>query len=215
MSRHEVFGSPQHTEVNNREVRVPLNTAKFRAYRDMNRVMAAMGMGMVILFFADFVFSLYSIFFVTVLKGSWVLNGFLSLWLVVFISLASWPALLVAKSVTKTLKGNLPALVISEQGIQDNASTYVFGFIPWSEIEAVTTSSRYAPKIKKTFVGVAIVLKNKEFLLNKKPPVLRMWLGMDGEITNKHWVFIPQGRIEMPVEEVVRLANEIKEGKEL
>ena len=56
-----------------------------------------------------------------------------------------------------------------------------------------------------------IVLKNKNLLLNKKPPILRMWLEMDGEIKNKCVVFIPQGRIEMPVEEVVKLANQIKE----
>ncbi len=168
---------------------------------------------MVLLFFVILVFSLYSIFSGTVLDGWIILDSVLSLWLVVFISLAAWPALLVAKSRTKTLKGNLPALVISKQGIQDNASEYAFGFIPWNEIEAVTTSSRYAPHINKTFVGVAIVLKNKELLLNKKPPILRMWLEMDDEIKKKHWVFIPQGRIEMPVEEVVKLANEIKEGK--
>ncbi len=194
-------------------LQVPLNRAKFQKYRKLNVTLAIMGFGMVTLFFADFVFSLYSTFFVTVLKGSWVLNGFLSLWLVVFISLAAWPALLVAKSLTKTLKGNFPALVINNQGIQDNASTYVFGFIPWSEIETVTTSSRYGRNINKTFTGVAIVLKNKELLLKKKPPVLRMWLEMDGEIKNRRLVFVPQGRIEMPVEEVVKLANEIKEGK--
>lgn len=112
---------------------------------------------------------------------------------------------------TKTLKGNLPALVINDQGIQDNSSNYVFGFIPWNEIEAVTTSSRYAPRINKTFVGVAIVLKNKEILLKKKPLILRMWLERDDEIKKKHWIFIPQGRIEMPVEEVVKLANQMQE----
>ena len=192
-------------------LQVPLNRAKFQKYRNLNATTASMGFGMVLLFFVILVFSLYSIFSGTVLDGWIVLDSVLSLWLVVIISLASWPALLVAKSQTKTLKGNLPALVINDQGIQDNASNYAFGFIPWSEIEAVTTSSRYSWRVKKTFAGVAVVLKNKELLLNKKPPILRMWLEMDGEIKNKCVVFIPQGRIEMPVEEVVRLANQMKE----
>ena len=39
-----------------------------------------------------------------------------------------------------------------------------------------------------------------------------MWLATDDEIKKKHWVFIPQGRIEMPVDEVVILANQIVEG---
>ncbi len=191
-------------------LQVPLNRAKFQIYRKWNATLAIMGLGMVLLFVACFVFSLYSIFSVPALDGWWVLNGVLSLWLVVFIGLATAPAWQLANTQGKVLRRNLPALVIDRDGILDNSSNYVFGFIPWSEVETITASSRYARKIDKTFTGVAIVLKNKELLLNKKSPVLRMWLKMDNEIKKKHWVFIPQGRIEMPVEEVVRLANQIK-----
>ena len=194
-------------------LQVPLNRAKFQKYRKWNATLAIMGLGMVLLFLACFVFSLYSIFSTPVLDGWWVLNGVLSLWLVVFIGLVTAPAWYLANTQGKVLRRNLPALVIDRDGILDNSSNYVFGFIPWSEVETITASSRYARDIDKTFTGVAIVLKNKELLLNKKSPVLRMWLKMDNEIKKKHWIFIPQGRIEMPVEEVVKLANEIKEGK--
>ena len=213
MSRHEVSGSPQRTKVSNREVRVPLNTAKFRAYRDMKRVTAAMAVAMSIGFWGFPAVFLY-IWIVDPSERNLVLDipvAVLALILPLFPGLATWPAMQTANILTKTLRENLPALVINEQGIQDNSSNYVFGFIPWGEIEAVTTNSRYAPHINKTFVGVAVVLKNKELLLNKKPPILRMWLEMDDEIKKKRWVFIPQGRIEMPVEEVVRLANQMKE----
>jgi hypothetical protein len=45
-------------------------------------------------------------------------------------------------------------------------------------------------------------------LLRRKPGLVKMWLGLDQEITNRRQVFIPQGRLDLPVEEVVRFANE-------
>lgn len=209
MSNHEISGSSPGIKLCTSEVCVPLNKAKFRAYRDMQRITATMGM--VVLAFAGVVVSFYSIFSSPVLDGWWVLNGFLSLCLVVSISLATVPAWQVASVRAKVLHCNLPALVVDEQGIQDNSSNYVFGFIPWNEIDSVSVESRDAPNINKTFNGVVITLKNKALLLKKKPPILRMWVKMDNEIKERCWVFIPQGRIEMPVEEVVRLANQIKE----
>lgn len=191
-------------------LQVPLNRAKFQKYYKLNVCVAGMGLGMVVLTFAGFIFSLYSIFSSPILNGWWLLNGFLSLWLVAFISLATVPAWQVASVLAKVLRCNLPALVIDEQGIQDNSSNYVFGFIPWNEIDTVSSESRYAPNINKTFTGMAIKLKNKQLLLTKKPPIFQMWLKQDDEVAKKCWVFIPQGRIEMAVEEVVRLANQIK-----
>ncbi len=213
MSRHDVANSAPQRTAGSQEFNVLLNAAKLKKYRDMQGGTGRAGLMMAGLFCAFSAVGIWGAFTGNFSQTMGVQLAVLSLGLTVFITSAALPALIVAKSLTKTLKGNLPALVISEHGIQDNSSNYVFGFIPWSEIEAVTTSSRYAPRINKTFTGIAIVLKNKELLLNKKPPILRMWLGMDNEIKTKHWVFIPQGRIEMPVEEVVKLANEIKEGK--
>ncbi len=155
-------------------LQVPLNRAKFQKYRKWNITLAVMGLGMVMLSLAGLVFSLYSIFSGTVSDGWMVLNGVLSLWLVVFIGLATAPAWQLANTMGKVMRQNLPVLVVDRDGIIDNSSNYVFGFIPWSEIETVTASSRYARDIDKTFTGIAIVLKNKELLLNKKPPILRM-----------------------------------------
>ena len=215
MSRHEVFGSPQHTEVNNREVRVPLNTAKFRAYRDMNRVMAAMGMAMSVGFWG-FPATLLYIWIMDPTERNSVLivpAAVLSLILPLFVGAATYPVMQTAKILTKTFSQKLPALVINKQGIHDNSSDYVFGFIPWDEIKTVAVDSRYISRTNETFTGIAIVLKNKQLLLSKKPSSLRVWLDMENEISTKCRVFIPQGRIEMPVEEVVKLANEIKERK--
>ena len=98
-------------------------------------------------------------------------------------------------------------MIVDQNGIQDNASNYVFEFIPWSEIESVILTSRYAPNIKKTFSGVAVVLKDKKMLLRKKSKLFAMWMMPDDEIMKKRQVFIPQGRIDMPVEEVVEQIN--------
>lgn len=211
MSRHDIVNAAPQRTAETRQSNVPLNAANLKKYRDMQGGTGRAGLMMAGLFCAFSVIGIWGALTGDFSQTMGVQLAVLSLGLTVFIALAALPALLVAKSLTKTLKGNLPALVVSDQGVQDNASNYVFGFIPWSEIETVTRGSRYARNINKTFTGVSIVMKNKELLLNKKQPILRMWLEMDDEIKKKHWVFIPQGRIEMPVEEVVKLANQIKE----
>lgn len=212
MSSHEISGSSPGIKLGNPEVCVPLNTAKFRAYRDMQRITATMGLAMSVGFWG-FPANLLYIWVMDPTERNPVLDipgAVISLILPILVGAATWPAMLITKTLSKTLKERLPALVINEQGIQDNASNYVFGSLPWNEIDTVSVESRYAPNINKTFTGVAIALKNKELLLKKKPSILRMWLKMEKEISEKRWVFIPQGRIEMPVEEVVRLANQIK-----
>ncbi|MGI4788167.1 MAG: STM3941 family protein [Janthinobacterium lividum] len=169
---------------------------------------ASTGFFMVLLLLAGFVFSLYSA--LAHLDLWWLLNVCLSVSLIVFIGLATVPAWQLASLQTKILKHNSPAIIVDQNGIQDNASNYAFGFIPWSEVETVTLTSRYAPNIKKTFSGIAIVLKNKDMLLRKKSKLFAMWLMADDEVKKKRQVFIPQDRIARPIEEVVEQINNFR-----
>ena len=188
-------------------LQVPLNRAKFQKFRNMNAVLACVALFMVMLFSAGLAYSLYAI-----LSGSrdldgWILAAFLCLWLVVFIgsiTIATWQLTSIQ---TQTLAQNLPALIVNQEGIQDNVSNYVIGHIAWSEIESAGSASIYAPDAQKTFVGVAVVLKNKNMLLAKKSKPIVLWMQVDGEIKQKRRVFIPQGRVAMPIEEVVEQIN--------
>ncbi len=186
---------------------VPLNRAKFQKFRNMNAVLACVALFMVMLFSAGLAYSLYAI-----LSGSrnlevWIFNAFLCLGLVIFIgsiTLATWQLTSVQ---TQTLAQNLPALIVNQEGIQDNVSNYGLGHISWSEIESVGSASVYAPDAQKTFIGVALVLKNKNMLLAKKSKPIALWMQVDDEIKQKRRVFIPQGRIAMPIKDVVEQIN--------
>lgn len=176
----------------------------------MNAVMAGMGLFMVILACFSGAYMLHSIFTDPNIRGFMVSGTLMCLWLVIFIGLATLPAGQLAWTQTKTLKQNLPALIVDRNGIVDNASNYMLGRISWVEVESVIATSRCAPNIQKTFPGVAIVLKNKDTLLRKKPKIMAMWMQLDDEIKKKHQVFIPQGRIDVPVEELVARINDFR-----
>lgn len=188
-------------------LQVPLNATKFRQYRNMNVALAGIALFMVALALCGGIYMVDSAFTVVKSRGFGIFGAFLSLWLVVFIGLAAVPAWQLSSLQYKILKRKAPAMIVDQNGIQDNASNYVFEFIPWSEIESVILTSRYAPNIKKTFSGVAVVLKDKKMLLRKKSKLFAMWMMPDDEIMKKRQVFIPQGRIDMPVEEVVEQIN--------
>ncbi len=189
-------------------LKVPLNTTQFRRFRGSNAVLVGTGLFLEVLFLPVFAYSLCG----ALLSPGfwWWLNAFLSFWLVVFLGLATVPAWQLASLQAKILKQNEPAIVADHHGIQDNASNYALGFIPWAEIEAIVSTSRYAPETRRTFLGVAVVLKNKEMLLRKKPKLVAMWMVPDDEIMKKRQVFIPQGRIAMPVEDVVEQINNFR-----
>ncbi len=185
-------------------LRVPLNREKFRSYRNMNAVMAALGVGGILLVLS---------FFAPVFTRTKDLNSllpavFMGICVVLMIGLPILPAWQLACCQTKVLKNDLPALVVDQEGIQDNASNYTFGRITWTEIESITATSRYAPRIKEAFPGVAIVLKDRNSLLQKKSKMVAMWMQSDDEIMKKRQVFIPQGRLRLPVDEVVKFASE-------
>ncbi len=193
---------------------VPLNGDTFRKYRNLNALLAGMGLFMVLLCFAGLSYFVYLVFRRThTSMDGWCMLGMgLSLWLVVFIGIATIPAWQLAQFQTRVLVQNAPALIVDKDGIIDNASNYGLGRIAWAEIEGVITAIRYAPNINKTFPGIAIVLKNKKMLLQKKPKILAMWMEAENEIREKRQVFIPQGRIDVSVDELVAQINEFRAG---
>jgi len=213
MSRHEMIASRSGAVTESIEIRVPLNVEKFRRYRDMQAGIAAIGMAM----------TLGTCSFPALLLYIWVVDpaerdialgvvgASLSLLLPLFIGSATWPAMQIAKTLTKTLKENLPALVINQEGVWDYSSNYVFGFIPWGEIDTVMVDSRYSRKLNKDFPGIAFVVKNKNVLLRRKPGLLASWMNLEPEITDRRQVFIPQARMDSPIGELVRMANSFRQ----
>lgn len=212
MSRHEITEQFEHLSGHGGHIRVALNKKKFRLYRNSQAVTATLGLAMTVGFCA----------FPAMLLYIWIMDpkernpqivvpgAVLSLVLPLFVGLATWPAMQIAKALTKTIKEQLPALVIDKEGIWDHSSNYVFGFVPWNEIESVIATSRHAPRLNKDFPGIAFVVKNKNVLLRRKPGLTGSWLNMDAEISNRRQVFIPQGRLEVPVEDLVAQINQFR-----
>ncbi len=213
MRSEEIWPPPPRFADDNADIIcVPLNIAKFRAYRNMQRGTAVMGATMTVGVCAFPAMLLY----VWIVDPKHpdpsfvVLGAILSVMLPFIVGVATWPAMQVAKILTQTLDKNLPGLVVDREGVQDNSSNYVFGFIRWNEIQSVTLASRYSRNLNKDFHGIAFVVKNEKSLLRRKSGALSSWMSMDPEITNRRQVFIPQGRIAVPVEEVVEQINNFR-----
>lgn len=192
-------------------LRVPLNLDKFRRYRDMQAVTASMGAAMTLACCGFPALALYGMLTDPSSRAGWEGTLWLGLGLVWFLGCATWPAVQLANVLTCTLTQNLPALVVTREGVWDYSSNYVFGFIPWQDIEAVGPAIRRSQKLNKDFPGVAFVVKNKEVLLRRKPGLAGMWIGMDDEITDRRQILIPEGRMGLLVDDVVRLVNDFRQ----
>ena len=86
----------------------------------MNAVLAGMGLFMVLLALAALLYALCIMINDAKHLGDGIFLGSMCLWLVVFIGSATIAAWQLAGIQTRTLSQNLPALIIDEQGIQDN-----------------------------------------------------------------------------------------------
>ncbi len=208
MSRHEIAGPPDRAVAVGNEIRVPLSMRNFRLYRDSQAVTATLGLVMTLGCGVGFTgVALYNAVIDAAHREGWIYATGGAALLPLMIGLATWPAMQTAKTLTRTLKEQLPALVINPEGIWDYSSNYVFGFISWSEIESVIATSRHSPNLNKDFPGIAFVVKNKNVLLRRKPSLTGAWLASDPEISKRRQIFIPQGRIDAPVEDVVSQIN--------
>ncbi len=63
-----------------------------------------------------------------------------------------------------------PALIISEEGMQDNSQLYGGGFIKWEEIEKMTVGNKH------TIDWLSIELYDVDLLVNRSNPMKRMYL---------------------------------------
>lgn len=214
MSRHEIGTSRSGSVVANGEIRVPLDQDGFRRDRNRTSIAATMGVTMTLGFCG----------FPALLLYMWVtdpaernttlaiVGAALSLVLLLIISAATWPAMQTANLLTKTLKERLPALIVNRDGIQDYSSNSVFGFIPWSQIEAVLATSRYSNRLNQDFPGVAFVVKDRNFLLRRRLGLTGSRLSDYPPTAERRQIFIPQGRIGVPVENVVSQINAFRAG---
>jgi hypothetical protein len=185
-------------------LQMPLNRASFRDMRNFQLGTVCLGCGMVAIVAAAGVYAVYELWADPAHQSTSVLLLFLSLLLTCGIGAVSLFLLRLTQRLSKTLKENLPALCISQAGIEDNASDSPLGLLRWEEIENVTISSRYAQSIRKRFPGVVIVFKDG--LQTSGRPYLNA-AGMTPRYAGKKGVFIPQGRIAMPIEDVVEQIN--------
>ena len=186
---------------------VPLNRARFQNMRNFQLGTVCLGGAMAALAVAACVYAVYELWADPAHQSTSVFLLFLSLVLAGGIGVVSWSLLGLTRRLTHTLVGNLPALGISRDGIEDNASDTPQGLLRWEEIDRITVSTRYARSIDKSFPGVVIVFKDG-FLANGKPHLLSA--GMTSEYAGKRGIFIPQGRITMPVEDVVEQINSFR-----
>ena len=196
------------SNVSDDAISVPLNLPNFRRYRDTQAATATLGMVMTLGCGGGFIgLSLYGALVDVTHRQTWLGIALFSLLLPLVIGSATWPALQLAKTLTDVLKRNLPALIINREGIWDYSSNYVFGLIPWSEIDKVMLSSRHSTKLDRDFFGIALVTKTSGSLLRRKPGLLGAWMSMEAEITDRRQIFIPEGRIEAQIHDLVKQVN--------
>ena len=210
MSRHEI--GVLHLPTNSSEIRVPFNKEKFRRRQDVESGTAVMAVAMAVGTCGFPALFLYiAAIDPTEPRNLCIGLALFSLVLPLFIGLGAWPAMQTRKTMKRTLRQGLPALVISQEGIWDYSSTYVYGFVPWSEIDTVIADRLYARELKKYFSGIGFIGKSSDVLLRRKSGLLRVWMRADWRIIDRREIFIPQQFIDMPVEELVRLANNFRQ----
>jgi len=197
--------SPKRDEARN-EIRVPRNLAAFRRCRAAQAATATMAVTMAV-GFCSFPATLIYILLVDPSPQSLILEvfGFLmSALIILVVGLAAGPALQQAKDSTWVLAQNLPAVIINQEGIWDYSSSYIFGFVPWNEIDSVMLDSRYSRELGRYFYGIAFVVKNKEVLLRRKSAMTRFSLNMESGIVDRRQIFIPQQFVDVPVKDLVQ-----------
>lgn len=185
-------------------LQVPLNRTRFRNMRNFQLGTAYLGGAMAAMVAAVCVYAVYELWADPLHRAMSVFLLFMALSIACGIGAATWSVLQLSKKLSRTLIGNLPALSVSRDGIEDHASDNPLGLLHWGEIESITISSRYAQSIRKNFPGVVIVFKDG--LQTSGRPYLNA-AGMTLRYSGKKGVFIPQGRIAMPVEDVVEQIN--------
>jgi hypothetical protein len=195
-------------------IQVPLSRENFRRYHD--HLIGTLRAGFWIAFFGlcCIGFGVYVALPTAGLEAGWVL-ALLGLVLDTIVIGAVVPGLRLSAAQTTILDQRLPALIVDEEGITDNCSSYLLGMIPWSNIAdiklAQQKSSRKSFTPHKIWVGVAIVVKNKDALLIDLPLWKRMWMSLDDTVNFGRRIFVSQGRIDAPIAEFVEQVKQFRE----
>ena len=108
------------------------------------------------------------------------------------------------------LRHNLPALIVNCEGIWDYSSKYVYGFIPWKEIDKVMLDRRYIGQIDKNFPGVGFIVTHSEVLLRRKSWMTQLAMKTDPFVTDRREVFIMQEFLNADVKELVEQINNFR-----
>jgi len=119
------------------EIRVPIKLRSYRAYRNI-QAYTAIFIGMLFVLLCYIMCSFLSRSFTIPLPRGW-LESFLFL---LFWGIASgmmvWSLEHLVAIMNQVLAQNLPALIINQNGIIDNASDNPAGLIRWNQIKTIT-----------------------------------------------------------------------------
>ncbi len=178
-------------------IRVPRNIAGFRRFRDSLGVTATMGVMMTLVmcsFLATLVYlsSVDPSSQVPAMKPMVLFFCACTACMAVFLGLGAYPTLQQSKEANQVLKRNLPALIVTCEGVWDYGSSHIFGFVSWDEIEKVMLDSKYSSRVNKYWPGISLIAKNKDVLLRRKSPMVRFWLNKESAIADRRQIFIPQ-----------------------
>ena len=108
------------------------------------------------------------------------------------------------------LRHNLPALIVNCEGIWDYSSKYVYGFIPWKDIDKVMLDSRYVGQINKNFPGIGFIVTHSEVLLRRKSWMTQITMRNDYFVTDRREVFLMQEFLDADVKELVEQINKFR-----
>ncbi len=187
------------------EIRVPIKLRSYRAYRNI-QAYTAIFIGMLFVLLCYIMCSFLSRSFTIPLPRGW-LESFLFL---LFWGIASgmmvWSLEHLVAIMNQVLAQNLPALIINQNGIIDNASDNPAGLIRWNQIKTITLTKWYSANRQMNAPGIAIILNERN---RPKPGPMMLFFGFDLNLP-AHQVLIRQEMIGKPASEVVKMANEFR-----
>lgn len=187
------------------EIRVPIKLRSYRGYRNI-QAFTAVFIGMLFALLCYVMCGFLSKTPITLLSRGW-LESFLFL---LFWGTASgmmvWSLGHLVAIMNHVLAQNLPALIINQDGIIDNASDNPTGLIRWNQIKTITPTKWYSANRRMNAPGIAIILNERN---RPKPGPMMLFFGCDLKLP-VYQVVIRQEMIGEPASEVVKMANEFR-----
>ena len=138
--------------------------------------------------------------------AGWLVCLFIFLFYAIASGMMQWSLTHLIRNMDEVLARNLPAIMLSQEGILDNASDNPTGLIHWDQIEQIKLTDYYSKSRKIDRPGVAILLNTHN---RPKPGPMTLFFGLDLKLPI-YQVFIRQDMIGKPASEVVKMANEFR-----